>query len=520
MQGDVNTVAQKIVGRSDIAAISQRLHERSETVVLCHGIFDLLHPGHVHHLQEAAELGSSLVVSVTADEHVTRGPGHPVFSEDLRMSTLAALACVDWVTLADEPDALAVIDAVQPDVYCKGPDSGDPNADPSSNLAREGARVEEHGGEVRLLGGAVYSSTKLLNHHFDVLPVAARGFALDFSQRYDADRIRDVVDRMAGLRALVVGDVIIDEYVYADLQGITGKDHTPSVRFRRTQRQWGGAYAIARHLAGICGKVTLTGIAQPGADLVLPSAPAGTPESIAREFETDDGARTVVKRRYVVENRLRAELDKIFAVNHLPEEDAVDPAARARFQGRLERLVAEHDVILVADYGHGLLDQTTMDLVQDRAPYLALNCQTNSANYGFNLITKYRRADTLAVDEAELRLAFRDRTGAPEPLLVRLRQQLSAEAAWLTRGAAGSTGVDGDENVRATPALTLHVTDTIGAGDAFFALASMAAAMREPVEVGSFLGNVAGALAANIVGNTEAVEKTDVIKFAGTVLNV
>jgi sugar/nucleoside kinase (ribokinase family) len=183
--------------------------------------------------------------------------------------------------------------------------------------------------------------------------------------------------------------------------------------------------------------------------------------------------------------------------------------------------MGEHDLVVVTDYGHGLFDPQTMAVVQEHAPFLALNCQTNSANYGFNLITKYRRADTFSLDQRELSLAFGVQdVHENQSLLLRLREQLGASSAWLTLGADGSLGVTHEGEVERTPALTLHVRDTLGAGDAFFALASASAYAGQTLAIGSFLGALAGALAANITGNERAVDKVDLLKFASTVLNV
>ena len=325
---------------------------------------------------------------------------------------------------------------------------------------------------------------------------------------------------MRDLRVLVVGEVIIDEYIRCETQGITVKDHIPSVRRFGSERQWGGAYAIARHLANFCGGVTLTGIAGPDDEVVRPETPAGAPEAIAREFVTDPGARTVLKQRYVVENPKRDELAKVFSVKDMSDPWDISAESRARYRERLSELIAEHDMVVIADYGHGLLEPETMDLLQERSPYLALNCQTNSSNFGFNPITRYRRADTFSLDQLELHLAYRDRGGAEPALLARLRNELGAKAAWLTLGSSGALGVSADGVEPLAPALTLHVRDTIGAGDAFFALASLCARMDEPVEVGTFLGAIAGALAANVTGNVEAVQRGDLLKFASMILNV
>ncbi|MHB8694534.1 MAG: PfkB family carbohydrate kinase [Solirubrobacteraceae bacterium] len=510
----------KIYRLEDFGEVRERVREAGETLVQCHGVFDLLHPGHVSHLQEARALGDRVVVSVTADCHVNKGPGRPVFPHGLRMSTLAALEVVDFVVLSEHETAIPSIETIQPDVYAKGREYEDLAADVTGSMAREKEAVERHGGEVRYLGGIVFSSTKLLNRHFDAIPAQALEWAQDFATRHSKEDIREVVDSMRSLKVLVVGEVIVDEYIRCEPQGVTVKDHIPSVRAFEEERQWGGAYAVARHLAGFCGGVTLTGIAGEGEEVAGGPTPHGAAESIAREFVTDPGARTVVKQRFVIENPKRDELDKVFSVKEMADPWAVSAASRERFRSRLAELISEHDTVVITDYGHGLLDEETMELLQDRSPYLALNCQTNSSNFGFNPITRYRRADTFSVDQVELHIAYRERGGDEAAMLARLREQLAARVAWLTLGSSGSLASTVDGKFGTTPALTLRVRDTIGAGDAFFALASLCARTSQPAEVGSFLGNIAGALAANVTGNREAVSSVDLLKFSSTILNV
>ena len=511
---------QKIIGIEDLAGVSARVHQAGERLVQCHGVFDLLHPGHITHLQSAKSLGDRLVVSVTADRHVDRGPGRPVFPQDLRMAALAALESVDYVVLSDAPTALEVIEALQPDIYCKGGYHADPAGDAHQMLEREIAAVESYGGEVRFLEGALYSSTRLLNQHFNVLPEGVREFAEEFSARHGKDKVSRVLDQLAQLKVLVVGDVIIDEYVRCQILGVTGKDNVPSVRHHGMERHWGGAFAIARHLASCVRAVTLATIAGEDERLYEGASAPAAEAPIAQVLTRDPHARTVVKRRYVIENRLRAELDKVFSVNYLTEPRLVEPVKRKRFRESLADAMRDHDLIVIADYGHGVLDSEAIELLQDQAPYLALNCQTNSANHGYNPITKYRRADTFCLDEGELTLAFRDRETEHSVLLARLREHLHSTVGWLTLGASGAMSIDSSGATELAPALTLHVRDTIGAGDAFFALASLCACIGEPPDVGAFLGNIAGAYAVNVTGNAKPVEKIELLQFASTILNV
>lgn len=518
---DASASGAKVLTLDALGELHNRVARSGECVVLCHGVFDLLHPGHVTHLEQARALGDRLVVSATADEYVGGGPERPVFRDEQRLRTLAALSCVDHVVLVDDSSALPVIRALQPAIYCKGPAYSDPNVDVDSNFEKERSLTEQLGGEVRLLGGPVYSSTRLVNTHFEVLPEPARAFAEDFRGRHDRDEVRTVIEGLQDLSVLVIGEVIIDEYILCEAQGVTVKERVPSVLEHERHQHWGGSYAVARHFSEVCGNVTVAGIAGPSDPLAAMATPSGASDKVERAVVTDPSAHTIVKQRYVVENKLRAELAKLFAVHHVPDPSALGPGTRSAFRELLSDLMTRHDLVVVTDYGHGLLDETTMLLIQEEAPFLALNCQTNSSNYGFNLITKYERADVFCLDQIELRLAYQEtRTDNGDELLERLRDRLGAQAGWLTLGAAGCVGVATEKAISRVPALTLHARDTLGAGDAFFSLASACVRRGEPLEVGSFLGSVAGALAVNITGNAAPVEKHDLIQFASTVLNV
>ena len=162
------------------------------------------------------------------------------------------------------------------------------------------------------------------------------------------------------------------------------------------------------------------------------------------------------------------------------------------------------------------MDEKAMQIIEERAKKLILNCQTNSSNYGRNLITKYTKADFFSVDEKELQIAFGDYTKTQEEQLYRLAKKLNAQG-WLTKGSKGATAITGSELIDC-PALVLDVVDTIGAGDAFYSMAGLMTAAGASVEAGMFMGNVAGALASNVIGNKESLNKVDVLKFVSTLL--
>src|SRR5689334_7412409 len=110
----------KICSLPELLSFRNDARAQGRTVVHCHGCFDIVHPGHIHHLQYAKSLGDMLIVSVSADTHVNKGVNRPLIPDDLRAASLAALECVDCVYLNPDPTAVQLLEALQPDVYVKG----------------------------------------------------------------------------------------------------------------------------------------------------------------------------------------------------------------------------------------------------------------------------------------------------------------------------------------------------------------------------------------------------------------
>ncbi len=509
----------RIITREEFQNMREGFRKEGRSVVLCHGVFDLVHPGHIIYFEQAKGMGDILVVSVTAAQYVRKGPGRPYFDDEMRLKFLSAIGCIDYCMLSEGFTADDVIAAVEPDLYVKGQEYAKAENDLTGMIGEEVRLVREHGGDVAYTGGQVFSSTKLINQALPALSGEVKEYMERFHGQYGMDDIKNYVEAMKGLKVLVVGDVIIDEYIYCRVQGLMSKDMGYSARHKYAEQYLGGSLAVARHLASFNENLTLMSVV--GSEEALHSRMLDDLSGLMRlDLTYSAEFPTIVKSRYVSVNEKREEVDKIFAVNNLPEPMKIDGAAMHSFKVRLREKVGQYDAVVLCDFGHGLIDGEVMEILQKNAKFLAVNCQTNSSNFGKNIITKYRRADVFVLDQKELSLAFADyhREEDEADALVRLAGHFGSRG-WLTRGSKGAMAADG-ENILHCPAFTLKVKDTIGAGDAFFSLAALAAAAGAPMEAGTFLGNIAGALAANIVGNKESVEKVNVLKYANTLLNV
>ena len=209
----------KIVSFSGLPRILGLLRKKGKKVVHCHGTFDLLHPGHLVHFEEAKARGDILVVTLTGEKFVNKGPGRPYFSYSLRARSLAALSSVDLVSVVPHPHAKEAILAVRPSVYCKGREYAEKGKDTYGRIDEDLATVRAVGGKVAFVGSVVFSSSKLLNEHFDNSSDQVKNFCQSIRRHTSASDFRRQVDDFASLRVLVVGDLIFDRYTSVAIQG-------------------------------------------------------------------------------------------------------------------------------------------------------------------------------------------------------------------------------------------------------------------------------------------------------------
>jgi len=509
------TPADKILPFDSAARFFQELRARGVKIIQSHGVFDLLHPGYISHLEEARALGDALVVTLTADKHVNKGPGRPFFKEHLRAGTLAALSCVDYVVIVPFDGAAESIQAVHPNIYCKGRDYEKADSEktaPGEDLAA----VQSVGATVRYVGAVTFSSTKLLNENFDHLPAPVKSYCHSLARECPVTHFRHAVESFSNLKVLVIGDTIFDRYSHLKVQGLTSKNRILSGRFLHEETQTGGALAVFRHVKQFTPRVRYLSLvgAEPWVDPLMAQFLAPEEDRIIR----DPDFTTIIKQRFVEPRAEGKELSKLFSVNYISAEPP-SKTALARIEAQIRAEIASVDVVLLLDFGHGLMQPELRQLVQETAPLLALNCQTNSNNHGFNIISRqYQRADAFTLDEQELLLNCGHRHVDYKAELAKLQSGLKARYAWLTRGAVQTIGL-ADNAESLCPPLETDVVDTVGAGDAFFSVAALALARNLPINLATFLGQLAGAQAVKIVGNSHPISKQALIKAGSSLLN-
>lgn len=502
----------KIKTLDELTDIIRDLKRKGKIIVQCHGVFDLLHPGHIRHFESAKKQGDILIVTITKDKYVNKGPGRPVFNQRLRAESIAALQCVDYVAINETPTAVEPIKKLRPDVYTKGSDYLDPKDDLTGEIYNEEKAVKSSGGRIYFTDDISFSSTKLLNTHFRVYPEETEEFLKDFREKYSGEDIIRHLKELENMKVLVIGDAIIDEYHYCSIMGKSSKENIIPARYLYEETFAGGALAAANHIAGFCRHVHLAtslGTKNSYKDFIVKHL---KPNVKPKFFFRDDGP-TTVKQRFIE----HAFLSKLFEVCFI-DDHPLPLKVEEKLHRYLDAVIKNFDLVLVADFGHGFIEKNTVKLLVKKAKFLAVNAQTNSANTGYNLITKYPRADYICIDEPEMRLATHSKFENIEDLILLMSKKIKYKKMIVTLGHKGSIGYTAKDGFSMVPVFSKEIVDRIGAGDAFLSITAPCAAKGYPMDVIGFIGNAVGALKVLIVGNRSSVEAVPLYKFITTLL--
>ncbi len=292
-----------------------------ERVVLAHGCFDLLHLGHIRHLQEAKSMGDRLVVSVTEDAHVSKGLGRPHFTAEQRAEALRGLGCVDQVVISRAADAGEVIARIRPDIYVKGIDY---QGDAGEGLAREKSAVAAVGGRIEFTSSEKFSSSRLIN---------SEKFSSDVMQYLDFCKVADFKNKILRafetadkLKIAFVGEIIIDEYRYVKGLGRSSKEMMLACVETGEEQFEGGTLAASRHAEWPFGEC-----------LFLDA---------------------FIKKTRYVDNDFNRKLFDVYS----SQKVQLSQNQRKVFRELLQEATTNSDVIIALDFGHGLIGEAECQL--------------------------------------------------------------------------------------------------------------------------------------------------------------
>lgn len=527
----------KILDRAGLLAARGAAREAGRSVVQCHGCFDIVHPGHVRHLQFAATQGDRLLVSITPDESVNKGEGRPLFSQDLRAENLAALDCVDWVCINDEPTAERLLETIRPDVYIKGREY-ERNDDP--RFLAERSVIERHGGRVVFSSGdVVFSSTALVG-------AIGRGHAEDVGRSADPDtarlhqlgrmhdlsysRLSSRIDSMRGERVAVVGEVVLDAYVHCDRPEVDSESPILSLRPIHRVTFDGGAAVVALHLASLGASPTLVTALPDSADAEAFRRRMDIAGIAVEAVETSSPM--LEKQRFVVGR------DKLMKLD-CPGPIVSEATHREQLLGIARRVCGRTGgasrVAIVTDFGLGLLTPRTIGSLCDEIRPMVDFLSGDVSGRRSSLLA-FRSADWLCPSELEMREALVDHESSLPALAWSILCKTNTRRLCATLGGDGLVafdrlpgggpdhgGIHRTLSGEPVPSLCPVPVDTLGCGDSLLAVSSLALACGASHCEAVFLGSAAASVQAGSLGNraitrSELLDRLRVLTGGGVVV--
>ncbi len=483
---------QKIRTREEIAAIIGK-RPRDRTVIMCHGTFDIVHPGHLRHLMYAKDKASLLIASVTADAQITKANFRPYVPEQLRASNLAALEMVDFVIIDPDPTPIANILYLEPDFFAKGYEYFSNGIPPKTQ--EEMTALDSYGGEMVFTpGDIVYSSSSLIEAHPPNIGVE-KLLTLMESEGIGFGNLHDVLREFHRIRVHVVGDTIVDSYSHCQLLGATTKSPTFSVKHERTEVFAGGAAIVAKHMKAAGADVTFSTVL--GDDPLRDFVQQDMETAGVRFLPIIDKTRpTTHKERFIADGYKMLQVDR---VDNRTVSDSILKLMRDALR------TTGSDVIVFSDFRHGIFNGQTVRRLQEVITSGVLKVADSQVSNRWGNILDFTNFDLLTPTEREARFALGDQDSVIRPLALKLFKQARCRALILKLGARGliayrSPGAMPREFFT-VDSLVEHLVDPIGAGDALLAYAALAQRVTDNIVIAAILGSVAAAIACERQGN-------------------
>ena len=486
-----------------VAAIG--LAPREKKVIMCHGTFDIVHPGHIRHLMYAASKADILVASLTADVHISKANLRPYVPEDLRALNLAALDMVDYVIIDPNATPLENLATIQPDYFAKGYEyisSGMP-----AKTQAEKDVLDSFGGEfIFTPGDIVYSSSKLIEMAPPSLS-AEKLSALLYAEDLTFRDLRDALHRFDGVKVHVVGDTIIDSYTETTMIGGQTKTPTLSVRYEGRTDYVGGAGIVAKHLRAAGGDVAFSTVL--GDDDHGRFAASDLKEAGVDTQVLIDPTRPTTNKNAIVCGGYR-----MIKVDTL-DNRAISEDIQRRLQAQIREIPA--DGVVFADFRHGVFNPETIPGLVSAIPEGVFRVADSQVASRWGNICEFEDFDLITPNEREARFALGDQDSVVRPLALKLYRRAKCRNLILKLGERGLIAYrerpDGDK-LRAwfnIDSFADHVVDAVGAGDALLSYATLAhVATKNPV-IAAVLGAMAAAVEVEHDGNVP-VSRDDLLK--------
>jgi rfaE bifunctional protein nucleotidyltransferase chain/domain len=479
-----------------------RAENKKKLIGLCHGVFDVLHKGHIDHFIESKKKCNILIASITDDNFVKKGPFQPFNTSIKRAKVLDALKAIDYVYINKDITPLKLIRNLKPNYYFKGQDYSKP--DFTKNFEKEKREVKKFKGKTIITNSKLLSSTKILNNLFIPWNNIQKKYLLDFNKNKPFNHILTKLDELKNLEIDIIGEPIIDSYIYSKIVGLASKDPAMSGVIQEKERIAGGVISAALIASEFVKKVRLFSYGKN--NQIRPFLKKNI------EFVNLDSSQDIQeKTRYISSYRYQ----KILQLTNF-EKNFFSSKKQIFIKKILSKRLTNN--LIICDFGIGIFEDKILDFLNHSKIFKFLNVQTNSINFGSNFFLKYKMNSFikyLSLDEREWLLGISNKKNVDiyKSNLLSKKTSLS-----ITLGKNGSIYHDSGKQYKC-PVFVDKIVDTTGSGDAYFILTALLKTINTRSDLIPFLGNVYAGMHTLNLANKNYPKKVDFIKSVKSLLN-
>jgi rfaE bifunctional protein kinase chain/domain/rfaE bifunctional protein nucleotidyltransferase chain/domain len=473
---------------------------------LSHGVFDLLHLGHIKHFKEAKKNCDLLIVSVTADQYVNKGPNRPAFNQYQRIEALEALEVIDYIILSSNPSSTAIIKKIKPDIYFKGPDYKNNLDDLTKKIFLEKNEVEKNGGKIFYTKDEKFSSSSLIKNFIGIFNETQKKELSKIKAKYDLKSIKKIFNKIQNIKPLIIGESIIDEYHFTETLGKSGKEPVLVLKELYNEKYLGGALAVCRHLNSFIKKMyflSYLGEKKEFKDFIN----LNLSKNIFSKFIYKKNSPTILKKRFV-DKLTNAKTLGVYQLN----DEFLNYNESKKLLQYFSNLYKKSDLIIISDYGHGLLNKKFIEIIKKTKKFIAVNVQVNSSNIGYHSLKNFNGVDCMIINENELRYEMRSKNEDIQILMKKLIKEMKLKNLIVTRGSSGVIMITKNYKIFRCQAYAGKIVDKIGAGDAMIAILALLLFTNVDSQLSLFVASLCASQKISFIGNKQSIDKNILLK--------
>jgi rfaE bifunctional protein nucleotidyltransferase chain/domain len=480
------------------------IRKKKKTIGLCHGVFDILHYGHIKHFEAAKKKCDYLFVSITSDQYINKGPGRPIHSNSERFFFLKSLEFIDHVFIAEGDSGVNSINLIKPDFYFKGFDYKDNLSDKTKKIFLEVNAVKKNKGKVIYTDEKQMSSSKIINQLGLNLNEVQIKFLNQVKKKDNFNSIVKALDKLKEDKVLVIGDLIIDCYIYGDVLGKSGKE--PHMVFCQSKKELylGGSAIIANHLSDFIKNITL--ISDLGKETKIKKILNHKLKKNIKHMPVlpYEEYQTCIKTRFIdkISNY------KLFGSYVISSLDILEFYKKLNL--KLSKVINASDTVIIADYSNNFFNKNLINKIRKSKNFISAMVQKNSNNPSFFSLNHVRNFDLLCINEGELRSELKDKKTDIDILAKNFLIRNKLKFIVITKGILGSILFDHKLNKYSCPSFNSKPIDKIGAGDSMLAILSVLLSNKFNPLTSLLIASLLSSIVVNNMGNSYAASRIEI----------